>query len=605
MRVGATYNQNNCEWTVWAPKATNVKLALEESKQLIDMTKAENGYWATHLEQVKPELDYRFQLDSQPPKPDPASHFQPKGVFGPSRTINHEKYVWKDTAWKGLDFKELVFYEVHVGTFTLEGTFKAMQNRIVELADFGINAVELMPVTQFSGSRGWGYDGVFPFSVQNSYGTPDDLKALIDNCHTHGIAVFLDFVYNHIGPEGNILNDYAPYFTTEHMTTWGPTINVDGINSDGVRNYFLENTLHWFRDYHIDGIRLDAILWIADKSPKHFLAQLNQAVAQYGKQTERKVYMVAESGYNEPAVLTPTDTGGYGFNAQWLDDYHHALFSLLTGENRSYYEDFTKREHLVDALTNAYVYVKKPPEFRRRLAEESFRQIPADMFVVFSQNHDQIGNRLLGDRLTCIAGLEAAKVAAGLILLSPYVPLLFMGEEYGETTPFMFFSDYQDKGLSDAIREGRRKEFTEFHWTGEVPDPQSPQCFIDSKIKWENRNQGINAKIATYYKTLLSLRKQVPALQIGEDRNIKTVTKQGKVLLIEKQKTTSKAYIIANLGKQTQILQAQFDENSKKNLDSTDPIFGGTGVSLPEKPAKSMSVSGFCFAVYLQQEEPA
>ncbi|MGD6933045.1 MAG: malto-oligosyltrehalose trehalohydrolase [Candidatus Bathyarchaeia archaeon] len=602
MHIGAAFNKNICEFTVWAPNAKNLKLILEEDKQLVDMTNAGNGYWTTRLEQVKPDFEYMFQLDSKPVKPDPASQYQPKGVFGPSKVIDHEKYAWKDTAWRGLEFKELVFYEIHVGTFTPEGTLKAMQNRIGELANFGINAIELMPVTQFSGNRGWGYDGVFPFALQNSYGTPDDLKALVDECHRQGIAVFLDFVYNHIGPEGNILNDFAPYFTSERMTTWGPTLNLDGPNSTGVRNYFLENTLHWFRNYHIDGIRLDAILWIEDSRPKHFLAELNQAVTQYAQAVERRLYMIAETGYNEPAVLTPTDAGGYGFDAQWLDDFHHVLFSLLTGENKSYYKDFTKLEYLADSLTDAYVYVNKPPEFRRRRPEESFRHIPAYKFVAFSQNHDQIGNRLHGDRLSTISGYEAAKVAAGLVLLSPYVPLLFMGEEYGETAPFLFFSDYQGKELAEAIREGRKKEFTDFQWTGEVPDPQNLECFTKSKINWQNRNQGVAQKIAAYYKSLLVLRKKAPVLQIDKDRNIKTVSTQGKVLLIEKQKNSSKAYIIANLEKEKQTLQAQLDEDCKKVLDSTDPAFGGLKAGFPEKLSIQIDVPGFGFAVYLNKE---
>jgi len=602
MRVGATFHKDNCEFTVWAPNAGNVKLTFEEGKQFIDMTRMANGYWTTHLKRVNSGLEYMFQLDSNPPKPDPASHFQPKGVFGPSSVIDHEKYFWEDKNWRGLELKELVFYETHVGTFTPQGTFKAMQDRIVELAEFGINTVELMPVTQFSGSRGWGYDGVFPFAVQNSYGTPDELKALIDKCHSYGVAVFLDFVYNHIGPEGNVLNDYAPYFSNERMTTWGPTINLDGANSNGVRNFFLENTLHWFRDYHIDGIRLDAILWITDGNPKHFLSELNQAVAGYAQETGHRLYMIAETGYNEPAVLTSTNDSGYGFDAQWLDDYHHALFSVLTGENQSYYRDFTKLEHLADAYTDAYVYVKKPPEFRRRLPEESFRQIPAYRFLVFSQNHDQIGNRLLGDRLVTISGVEAAKVAAGLVLLSPYIPLLFMGEEYRETAPFLFFTDYQGEELAHAIREGRRKEFNEFHWTGEVLDPQSVECFTKSKLNWQNRGQGVNGKIAAYYKTLLGLRKTHPALQVDKDRNIKTASTQSKVLLIEKQKNTSNALILANLGKEAQTIQARF-ENGLKILDSMSSVFGGSGEKLPEKILPEINVPGYCFAVYQKQEE--
>lgn len=605
MRVGADYQKGNCDFTVWAPNAAEVKLTFRDNKQSIGMTKTGNGYWTARLEQVKPETEYMFKLDGAQAKPDPASHYQPKGVFGPSQVIDHERYCWKDNGWQGLEFKDLIFYEVHVGTFTPEGTFRAMQTRIGELAEFGVNAVELMPVTQFSGSRGWGYDGVFPFAVQNSYGTPDELKALVDECHSYGVAAFLDLVYNHIGPEGNILNDYAPYFTNERMTVWGPSLNVEGPYSDGVRNYFLENTLHWLRDYHFDGARLDSILWITDSGTKHFLAELNQTVNRYSQEAGRRLYMIAETGYNEPAVLTSTEAGGYGFDAQWLDDFQHVLFSLLTGENQSYYKDFTKLEYLAEALTDAYVYVKKPPEFRRRRPEETFRHIPPYRFVVFSQNHDQIGNRLNGERLMEISGFEAAKVAAGLVLLSPYVPLLFMGEEYGETSPFLFFTDYQGKELAGAIKEARKREFADFHWTGEVPDPQNPESFFKSKIKWEKRSQGLTGKIADYYKTLIGLRKSVPSLQPGSDRGIKTVTTQGRVLLIEKQKNTSKTLIIANLCKETQTIQTRLEDGFKKILDSNNPVFGGSKQELPEKPEPNMTLPGFCFAVYQKEEAEA
>lgn len=606
MRVGAFFHKKSCEFTVWAPNHKNVQLTLDDCKRQIPMKSLENGYWTTMVEPIEPYTTYMYQLNSQPPKPDPASHFQPNGVFGPSMVVDHEAFNWTDTDWRGLELKDLIFYELHVGTFTSEGTFKAMLERIKELADFGINSVELMPVSQFSGQRGWGYDGVFPFAVQNSYGTPEDLKALVNKCHQQGVAVFVDTVYNHIGPEGNCLNDYAPYFISHRMTTWGPTLNLDGTLSSGVRNYYLENTQHWFRDYHIDGVRLDSILWMHDSSPKHFLQELNQTVQAQAKETKRKLYVIAETGFNEPQVLTSAAQGGWGFDGQWLDGFQHSLFSQLTGENKSYYRNFTELEHLIDTLTDAYVYVGKDQAFKRRQPEESYRWIPAWRLVVFCQNHDQVGNRLLGDRIASLAGLEAAKVAAGLVLLSPYVPLLFMGEEYGETAPFLFFSNYSGKELAGAIREGRRKEFAEFNWQGEVPDPQSIESFNKSKIDWQRRYEGEGKKIAGYYRSLIQLRKKVPAFQATEKRNLKSIqNQQGKVLFIEKSIGESKAALLTNLSKEKQRFEFQTEESYVKVLDSTDALWGGKGADSPVKFESSGVMPGLSLAVYLEAEVSA
>jgi maltooligosyltrehalose trehalohydrolase len=337
-----------------------------------------------------------------------------------------------------------------------------------------------MPITTFPGQRNWGYDGVFPFSVHANYGAPDDLKALVDECHQNGIALFVDFVYNHLGPEGNCLNDYGPYFLSTRMGRWGPTVNLDGELSGGVRNYFMENTLHWFNHYHIDGIRLDAVLSMVDTSPTHFLSELNRTVDSQCELTGKLQHLIAESGYNVPPVLLPAERGGLGFDAQWLDDFQHAVFALVTGEREGYYKDYGKIEDIAEALTDGYLYIGNEKDYQRRPPYESYQWIAADKFIVFSQNHDQIGNRLLGDRLTTKSGVESTKVAAGLVLLSPYVPLLFMGEEYGETAPFLFFTDYTGKTLQDAIMEGRRKEFENFHWVGEVPNPQNVGTFEKS-----------------------------------------------------------------------------------------------------------------------------
>ncbi len=601
MRIGANYHNDFCTFTVWAPNHKNVKLSLTQELRHLEMENVENGYWILAVNGIKPGTQYMYQLDSQGQRPDPASHFQPNGVFGPSEVVDHELFAWKDNGWQGLDFKDLVFYEVHVGAFTQEGTFGAMMEKIKELADFGVNAVELMPDTQFSGRRNWGYDGVFPFAVQNTYGTPDDLKALVNECHLQGVALFVDFVYNHLGPEGNCLNDYAPYFSTDKMTKWGPTVNLDGALNEGVRNFFLENTLHWLRNYHIDGIRLDAILSMSDISPKHFLQELNQTVDTYAEQTGKKLYLIAESGYNETKVLTPKEQGGYGFDAQWLDDFQHALFVLLAGEKEGYYRHYGQLDDLMEVLSDAYFFVGGQ-SFRRRSKNESFRWIPAYKFVVFSQNHDQVGNRLLGNRLTTLAGFEAAKLAAGMVLLSPYVPLLFMGEEYGETAPFLFFTDYAGKKLRDTIREGRRREFAAFHWRGEVPDPQSLETFEKSKLNWQQRYEEKSAKIASYYRALIVLRKNV-VFRVGKDRRIVLLkSENNQVLFISK--NGGEGLVIANFGSQPQTYTFPLKSGEYvKVLDSADYSWGGSGSSLPDiaTAGDTHVIQGFNLAVYLEK----
>ncbi|MGE5637941.1 MAG: alpha-amylase family glycosyl hydrolase, partial [Chloroflexota bacterium] len=423
MQIGANYHNTNCEFIVWAPYSNYVSLALVDKKEILPMNKIANDYWTLSVKGLKPAAQYMYQLDNSKVKPDPASYFQPKGVIGPSAIVDHEGFKWRDQAWTGLDLADLLFYELHVGTFTKEGTFKAITNRVKELADFGINAIELMPMAQFSGQRGWGYDTVFPYAVHNTYGHPDDLKELVDYCHKNNVAVFIDVVYNHVGPEGNCLNDYGPYFLNGLMTRWGPTVNLDGPLNEPVRNYFLENTLYWINNYHLDGIRYDAVLFMKDKGSKHFLQELNERVNNFSKTNGRKIWLIAESGYNEPKVLKAVNEGGFGFAAQWLDDFQHAVHALLTGEKEGYYKDYGRILDLVEILSNGYVYVGMQ-DYHRRKSEEVYTWISPCNLITFSQNHDQVGNRLLGDRLVTLAGYEAAKVATGITILSPYIPLL-------------------------------------------------------------------------------------------------------------------------------------------------------------------------------------
>ncbi len=605
LRIGANFQDGSCSFSVWAPHHNEVTLLIGEERQQFKMMQAENGYWALTCDGMKPNSPYLYKLDGKVVKPDPASHFQPTGVFGPSAVIDHEAFKWSDDGWSGLDLEDLVFYELHVGTFTPEGTFKSLMSRIKELSEFGVNAVELMPVSQFSGSRNWGYDGVFPFAVQNSYGNPDDLKMLVDECHFRKVALFIDLVYNHVGPEGNCLNDYGPYFPSSSKGRWGPNVNLDGTLSSEVRNYFLENTLHWFSHYHLDGIRLDAVLTIHDNSQKHFLQELNQAVKSYSKQTGKKLHLVAElGGCNEPKVLTPIQRGGFGFDAQWLEDFQHALFVQLTGEKKGYYQLYTNINDLIESITDAYVYIGNDLDSKRRSSDESFLWIPSSKFIVFSQNHDQIGNRLLGDRLISITGFEGAKLAIGMVMLSPYIPLFFMGEEYGETAPFLFFTDYSNNELKDAVREGRKKEFADFHWQGEVPDPQSLETFDKSKINWNLRSMETGKKMAGFFKTLIEIRKNLLLFHSNADRQIKQINaKNEKILFIKKENENSEAVIIANFTcRQTSYLFPFENGTYKKILDSAEVAWNGPGPSLPISASYSDShvIQGFNFAVFLK-----
>lgn len=463
-------------------------------------------------ENVFPGTSYIYRLDDERERPDPASRFQPEGVHGPSQVVDPHEFRWDDGDWKGTPLKDYIVYELHVGTFTPEGTFDAVIPRLDYLVELGLTAIEIMPVGQFPGGRNWGYDGVYPFAPQNSYGGPAGLKTLVNACHKSGLAVVLDVVYNHLGPEGNYLRDFGPYFTDRYKTPWGDAVNLDGPYSDGVRDYFIENALYWITEYHMDALRIDAIHGIYDFSARHFLRELGEAVHKRSGELGRKAYVIPESDLNDVRVINPVETGGYDLDAQWNDDFHHSLHTLLTGENKGYYEDFGKILHLEKAIMEGFVYSGEYSGYRKRVHGSSSRERPACQFVVFSQNHDQVGNRAMGDRLSHSLDVEKLKLAAGVVILSPYIPLLFMGEEYGEIAPFHYFISHSDEALTEAVREGRRKEFASFEWYGEIPDPQAESTFLDSRINAGLRTQGHHSTLFRFYGELIRLRKEIPAL---------------------------------------------------------------------------------------------
>ncbi len=517
MDIGGRF-EDGCRFTVWAPLVDSVTVEIVGHYQepietgLLDMTKDDTGYWRAHAPELTAGTHYKYRLNGEESSwPDPASRYQPEGVHGPSEVIDHAQFEWSDQGWKGVPLAEYVIYELHVGTFTAEGTFESAIARLSGLVDLGITAIEIMPVAQFPGDRNWGYDGVFPFAVQNSYGGPDALKKLVDACHQIGLAVILDVVYNHFGPEGNYTGKFGPYTTERYQTPWGSAINFDDAYSDGVRRYFLENAISWLRDYHIDSLRLDAVHAIYDFGAKHFLQVLSESVADFAGERKFPAFLIAESDLNDPRLIRPVQQGGYQLCAQWSDDFHHALHARLTGETIGYYSDFASLESLAIALKNRFVYAGQYSPFRHRIHGSPAGDLPSYQFVVCNQNHDQVGNRMMGDRLAALVSFPVLKLAAGITLLSPYIPLLFMGEEYGETNPFLYFVDHSDPALIEAVRKGRTEEFSAFHDQGMPPDPVSVETYEKSKLDWPSSTYKSSEQqriMRKFYQRLIEVRHQ-------------------------------------------------------------------------------------------------
>lgn len=513
MKAGTQIISGDCLFSVWAPEKEKMLLhIIHPFDKTLPLKKDGDGYFTEIVKGIGHGCRYFYQPDGKKDLPDPASNHQPEGVKGPSEVVDHGLFKWNDNSWKGLPLKDLILYELHVGTFTPQGTFEAIISRLDELKDTGINSIELMPVAQFPGSRNWGYDGVFPYAVQNTYGGPDGLKSLVDAAHQKGLAVFLDVVYNHLGPEGNYFGEFGPYFTGKYKVPWGDAINLDDRWSDGVRDFFSYNACHWLENYHIDGLRLDAIHTIFDFGAVNFWELLNKRVRRLEQENGRRYYLLAESDLNSPRVLKDPENGGYGFDGVWLDDFHHTLYVLLHPEGRDRYEDYGKIEHLAKCYSEGFVHTGEFVKFRKKKYGASSSGIPGERFVAFNQNHDQIGNRVLGERLNMLTGLKQLKMAAAALLLSPYIPLLFMGEEYGDVNPFFYFVDHSDPDLIKAVREGRKKEFADYKWAVDPPDPQDEATFLKSKINFNNRNSGKHKILLKWYRELIAIRKGRQAL---------------------------------------------------------------------------------------------
>ncbi|MGH7665557.1 MAG: malto-oligosyltrehalose trehalohydrolase [Gemmatimonadaceae bacterium] len=506
-------------FSVWAPRADRVAVVLHDghgAERVHDFEPGDGGVFEATVPDARAGNDYRFRLDGARDLPDPVSRMQPDGVHGPSRVVDPAGFHWTDSAWPGREMADLAIYELHVGTYTPEGTFDDIIDRLPELRDLGVTAVELMPVAQFPGTRNWGYDGVDLYAPHSSYGGPEGLKRLVNAAHGAGLAVILDVVYNHIGPEGNYLGEFGPYFTDTYRTPWGAAINFDGAGSDEVRRFFTDNALYWVTEFHLDALRLDAVHGIYDFGARHILREIAHRVHEQGARLRRRVQVIAESDLNDPRLVRSPEAGGYGMDAQWSDDFHHAVHAALTGEKIGYYTDFGGVDVLARALGERFVYSGQHSRYRARRHGAPATDVPADHFVVCVQNHDQVGNRAAGDRLSTMLAPAEQRLAATLLLTSPYVPLLFMGEEYGETNPFQYFVSHGDGDLVEAVRAGRRKEFEAFGWGDNVPDPQAEETFERSRPDLNRRTEPGHRQLRTLYRDLLHLRQRERALRPGE-----------------------------------------------------------------------------------------
>ncbi len=524
-------------FSVWAPRVGALAVRfVSPDCHLVPMERHADGLHTVTVHGVKRGSRYFYLLDSERARPDPVSRFQPEGVHGPSEVVSPHAFPWTDQAWKGVALKDLILYELHSGTFTPDGTFTALIAYLDYLKnDLGITAVELMPVAEFPGKRNWGYDGTHLYAPHSAYGGPQGLKTLINACHEKGLAVVLDVVYNHLGPEGNYLAEYGPYFTDRYQTPWGQGVNFDGEGNAEVRRYCVDNALYWVTEYHVDALRLDAIHGIYDASSTHILQELGEAVHAQASALGRTVLVIAESDLNDSRVITDVSAGGRGLDAQWSDDFHHSLHTLLTKERHGYYQDFGRLSDLATAITQGFVYQGQRSLFRKQPYGTPSRHLPGERFVVCSQNHDQVGNRAHGDRLSTLVPFPALKLAAGLVLCAPNLPLLFMGEEYGETAPFLYFTSHSDPGLVQAVREGRRREFAGFACSQEVPDPQNPETFRRSVLDHHLRAREPHRSLRRFYHDVIALRKRSPALRNCSKEHVEvTRLPEQQVLIIRR-----------------------------------------------------------------------
>jgi maltooligosyltrehalose trehalohydrolase len=510
-------------FTVWAPRAATIDLVLPAAPSTagrrLRMEPGADGMWSVDVDDAGHGTDYGFSADGGPARPDPRSGWQPDGVHEHSRLFDTSRYSWHDDGWAGRSILGAVVYELHVGTFTPQGTLDAAAERLDHLVDLGVDVVELMPVAAFDGRWGWGYDGVDLYAVHEPYGGPEALQRFVDACHDRGVAVCLDVVYNHLGPSGNYLAEFGPYFTHNHSTPWGDAVNLDDDGCEHVRRWIVDNALRWFDEFHIDALRLDAVHALVDDSPRHLLAQLSDETAELSARLGRPLSLVAESDLNDPRMVEPTHQdgrdGGLGMTAQWSDDLHHALHSWLTGEQQGYYVDFGSVDVVARTLTHVFRHAGDFSTFR---GKQWGRPVDPERheghrFLGYLQNHDQVGNRAVGDRISATISSGRQAAGAALYLASAFTPMIFMGEEWAASTPWQYFTDFLDPQLGAAVRDGRRAEFAEHGWDADdIPDPQDPATRDASVLDWAEPGKDPHARMLAWYRALVALRRAEPDL---------------------------------------------------------------------------------------------
>ncbi|NMB34985.1 MAG: malto-oligosyltrehalose trehalohydrolase [Firmicutes bacterium] len=552
------HERGKVEFRVFAFRKKEVALVLKNGPtgdpdnpglSIIPMQEETPHIYSTCIEGRGLDLLYKFRIADEGDLPDPRSRFQPEGVHGFSQVIDPGSYRWRAGNWKGKRPGELIIYELHTGTFTPQGTFKAITERLDYLQELGVNALELMPVCQTPGKWNWGYDGANLFSVNNNYGTPDELKELIDNCHLRGFAVILDVVYNHFGPEGNYLSAYGPYFTQKHQTAWGAAVNFDDRHSAWTRAMVLDNVRYWLEEYRFDGLRLDAVHAIKDESRTHILQEMAATARQIAVGEGREIFLIAESDENNVKIINTPEKGGYGIDVQWMDDFHHVIHTALTGEKQGYYQDYNGLEGL-EKVSKNYLYTGEYSPFREQNRGSDASQNPGEQFVVFIQNHDQVGNRAGGERLSVLVDFPFLKAACGLMFFSPYIPLLFMGEEYAEKNPFLFFTNYEDPVLKKAVSSGRREEFLDFGWE-DFPDPEDDRTFYASRLTPFSDWTAENKALWTFYRDIIHLRKTHPALcQLSKEHTEVEVDREKKLVTFMRWQRENKLTALFNLGRE-------------------------------------------------------
>ena len=581
--LGAQPLASGCtRFTVWAPRPDKIELhIIAPEERIVGLEADESGVCSAVVDGISIGARYFYRINGQD-RPDPASRHQPEGVHGPSEVVSIAPE--SEENWTGLPLSEFVIYELHVGTFTPGGTIDDIVPELKRLKDLGITAVELMPVAEFPGSRNWGYDGVFPYSVHHCYGGPEALRRLARACHEQRMALVLDVVYNHFGPEGNYLAQFAPYFTSRYRTPWGEAVNFDDAYNDCVRSYFIENALYWF-DCGVDALRLDAVHAMYDRSASPFLQELAEAVHKHAGVLGRSLYLIAESDLNDARLLLPPERGGDGLDAQWADDFHHCLHTALTGERDGYYRDFDGISQLAETLRQGWYYSGQYSPFRRRRHGNSPEHVRARQLVVCSQNHDQVGNRALGERLIQLAGFNAAKLAATAVVLSPFVPLLFMGEEYGETAPFLYFVSHSDVELVEAVRKGRRAEFSDLGASTDFPDPQDATTFVKSKLNLDLLRQEKHAAMNAFYRELLRLRRTHPALSTPTKSGIEVdLLESADAIVLRRMRGNRQAIVVLHFGRDSRCIRVHFPPGAWwKAIDSCDARWNGGASALAEE----------------------